>query len=106
MTTSDGYIVHTVILHLFPTEPQEQFPSFCNTLESGRRVVINKHLIYDGYQSSVKSNYEQLTMTSAPLSHISLTRVLRDNGVGRDEIMNADSAIEVLPSKRATQFSS
>ncbi len=46
------------------------------------------------------------TMISAPLSHISLTSVLRAIDVGRDDNMKADRAKTPVPSERCILLSS
>jgi hypothetical protein len=66
-------------------------PSFGDRFEAGSSIMIYEYL-GNNESSTLQSNIK-LTMTCAPLSHISLTSALRAEGVGSDVSMNADKAI-------------
>ena len=104
MRTSYRPMVCLRVLTLLPARIQEILPSFGDRFKAGGSVMIYKHL-GNTMRTALSMNIS-LTMTCAPLSHISLANALRAKCVGKDVSMNADNASVSWPSDRRILSSS
>jgi ABC-type microcin C transport system duplicated ATPase subunit YejF len=99
MRTADVPLSGRGISELLSAEIQQVFSTLRYTLKPRFRAVIDKNLRIHKLSiwSMCKSKQKICTITSAPLSHISLMRVLRACAFGRAESINADRAMVLHP---------